>query len=91
MSLTSRSTAVLLASAVVGLAAVGHAADDWEAPVVSAVSTEPDCDKPPSDEPRDEQMVIEELITELQCMAPPETAELSGNCLPPRCCATDPD
>ncbi len=91
MSITSRTSAVLLASAVAGLAAAGqaHSQDDWLAP--TAVSTEPDCDKPPSDEPRDELMVIEELITELQCMAPPETLDGWGQCLPPRCCATDPD
>lgn len=73
MSITSRSSAILLASAVAGLAAVGSAAsDDWEAPVASATAAgdDVDCRDPEAKDdgaPRDEQMVIEELITEMQC------------------------
>lgn len=94
MSITSRTSAVLLATAVAGLTAVGAAAssDDWETPIASAVSTEPDCNAPPSDEPRDEQALIEELVTELQCLeAPSLPGTNDAKCGQRTCCTTDPD
>jgi hypothetical protein len=88
MSLTSRPSAVLLATAVAGLAAIGHARsdDDWLAPVATVDGgKEIDCDALPSDEPRDELTILDELVTELRC------ATIDGPCIPPRCCCTDPD
>jgi hypothetical protein len=77
---------------------VAHSQDDWLAPM--AVGDDLDCNAPESDEPRDEQAVLEELITEMRCLDEGLTAGTQGwapppdRCFPPRCCVTvptDPD